>query len=163
MPGPLCQNCRDPSCHSMTLGFVGSLNGFCNLREIWGWPVQDSVFFLLHGLWDLEKFGGGQFRTLFFLWILAHREIWGVARRINHPVKWSQKWIFVNGSAISGIPIYFENCCFQCNFKIWGRPKKGSSVHKNQFLRPLYDRYFCHITIVKWSRIIHKSIKKCVF
>ena len=78
-------------------------------------------------------------------------------------VKWSQKWIFVYGSAISGIPKYFENCRFQCNFKIWGRPKKGSSVHKNPFLRPLYNRYFCHITIVKWSRIIQKSMKKCNF
>ena len=35
-------------------------------------------------------------------------------------VKWSQKFIFVDGSAISGIPNYFENCRFQCNFKIWG-------------------------------------------
>ena len=78
-------------------------------------------------------------------------------------VKWSQKWIFVYGSAISGIPKYFENCRFQFNFKIWGRPKKGSSVHKNQFLRPLYNRYFCHITIVKWCRIIQKSIKKYIF
>ena len=72
-------------------------------------------------------------------------------------VKWSLKWIFVYRSAIYGIPKYFENCCFQCDFKIWGRPQKGSSVHKNQFLRPLYNRYFCHITIVKWSRIIQKS------
>ena len=78
-------------------------------------------------------------------------------------VKWSQKRIFVYGSVISGIPKYFQNCRFQWNFKIWGQPKKGSSVLKNQFLRPLYNRYFCHITIVKWSRIIQKSIKKCVF
>ena len=78
-------------------------------------------------------------------------------------VKRSRKWIFVYGSAISGIPKYFENCRFQCNFKIWGWPKKGRSVHKNQFLRPLYNRYFCHITIVKLSWIIQKSIKKCVF
>ena len=31
-------------------------------------------------------------------------------------VKWSQNMIFVDGSAISGTPKYFENC----NFKIWG-------------------------------------------
>ena len=78
-------------------------------------------------------------------------------------VKWSQKWIFVYGSAISGIPKYFENCHFQCNFKIWGWPKKGSSVHKNQFLRTLYNRYFCHITIIKWSRINKKSMKRVHF
>ena len=78
-------------------------------------------------------------------------------------VKWSQKWWFVDGSAISGIPNYLENCHFQCNFKIWGWAKKGSSVHKNPFLRPLYNRYFCHITIVKWSRINQKSIRKFIF
>ena len=78
-------------------------------------------------------------------------------------VKWSQKWGFVDGSAISGIPNYLENCRFQCNFKIWGLAKKGSSVHKNPFLRPLNNRYFCHITIVKWSRINQKSIRKCIF
>ena len=48
-------------------------------------------------------------------------------------VKWSQKWIFVYGSAISGIPKYFENCHFQCNFKIWGRPKKGVPSTKINF------------------------------
>ena len=78
-------------------------------------------------------------------------------------VKWSQKWIFVDGSAISGIPKYLENCCFQCNFKIWCWAEKGISGHKNSILRPLYDRYFCHITIVKWSWISQKSIRKCTF
>ena len=33
-------------------------------------------------------------------------------------VKWSQNMIFVDGIAISGTPKYFENCRFQCNFKI---------------------------------------------
>ena len=95
-------------------------------------------------------------------WIIRHHftiEIW---QKVSI-VKWSQKWNFVYGSAISGIPKYFENCRFQCNFKIWGRLKKRRSVYKNPFLRPLYNRYFCHITIVKWSWIIQKSIKKCNF
>ena len=48
-------------------------------------------------------------------------------------VMWSQKWIFVYGSAISGIPKYFENCRFQCNFKIWGRQKKGVLSTKINF------------------------------
>ena len=77
-------------------------------------------------------------------------------------VKWSQNMIFVDGSAISGTPKYLENCRFQCNFKIWGWAEKGISVHKNHVLRPLYNRYFCHITIVKWSRINKKSIRKCI-
>ena len=31
-------------------------------------------------------------------------------------VKWSQNWIIVAGSVISGIPNFLENCRFQCNF-----------------------------------------------
>ena len=71
--------------------------------------------------------------------------------------------IFVEGSALSGTPKYFENCRFQCNFKIWDWAKKGVSVHKNYVLRPLYNRYFCHIIIVKMSWINQKSIQKCIF
>ena len=72
-------------------------------------------------------------------------------------VKWSQEWIFVDESAISGIPNYFENFHFQGNFKIWGWAKKWSSVRKNLFLRVLNNRYFCQITNVKWSWINQKS------
>ena len=71
--------------------------------------------------------------------------------------------IFVDGSAISGTPNYFENCRFQYNFKIWGWAGKGISVHKNHVLRPLYNWYLCHITIVKWSWINKKSIIKCIW
>ena len=78
-------------------------------------------------------------------------------------VKWSQKWWFVDGSAISGIPKYFENCRFQCNFNIWGWTEKGISVHKNSNLRPLYNIYLCHVTILKWFWINKKSIRKCIF
>ena len=78
-------------------------------------------------------------------------------------VKWSQNVNFFDGSAISGTPKYFENFRFQCNIKIWGWAKKGISVHKNHVLRPLYNIYFCHITIVKWSRINKKTIRKCIF
>ena len=78
-------------------------------------------------------------------------------------VKGSQNIIFVDGSAISGTPKYFENCLFQCNFKIWGWAKKEIFVHKNHVLRPLYNWYFFHITIVKWSRSNKKSIRKCIF
>ena len=72
------------------------------------------------------------------------------------------KWTFVDGSASSGIPKYLENCRFQCNSKIPGRAEKGISVHKKSNLRPLDNRYFCHITNVKWSWISKKSIKKCI-
>ena len=57
----------------------------------------------------------------------------------------------------------FRKLPFLMQFQNMGRLKKGSSVHKNPFLRTLYNRYICHITIVKWSRIIQKCIKKCNF
>ena len=30
-------------------------------------------------------------------------------------------------------------------------------------LRPLYNKYFCHITIKKWSKIYSRTIRKCLF
>ena len=39
-------------------------------------------------------------------------------------VKWSQKWRFVKGSAIYGIPKYFKHCRFQFNFNILGWAEK---------------------------------------
>ena len=30
-------------------------------------------------------------------------------------------------------------------------------------LRPLYNSYFCHITIEKWSPIYTRTIRKCLF
>ena len=56
-------------------------------------------------------------------------------------VKWSQKLIFVAWSVISGIPKYFKNCRFQCNF----------------------NRYFCHITIIKWSQNCQNFTRKVFF
>ena len=73
------------------------------------------------------------------------------------------KWTCVDGSASSGIPKYLENCRFQCNFKIPGRAEKGISVHKKSNPRPLYNRYFCHISNVKCFWISKKSIRKCIF
>ena len=78
-------------------------------------------------------------------------------------VNWSQKWSFVDGSTISGIPKYFENYRYQCNFNIWGWTKKEISIHKNSNPIPLYNIYICHITIVSWSRINQKSIRKCIY
>ena len=78
-------------------------------------------------------------------------------------VKWSQKWIFVDGTPFFGPTPDFEIALKTAIFKIFGYARNGTSVNKNPFLRPLYNRYFCHITIVKWSRIIQKSIKKCIF
>ena len=54
-------------------------------------------------------------------------------------------------------PNILKNCGFQCNFNIWGWTKKEISVHKNSNPRPLNNRYFCHITIIKWSQINKKN------
>ena len=78
-------------------------------------------------------------------------------------VKWSQKQIFVAGSVFSGIPKFLGNCHFQCKLKIIGQAKKRVSVHVYLILRPPYNLYFCHITIIKWSRISQNSIRKCFF
>ena len=75
-------------------------------------------------------------------------------------VKWSQIQICVAGSVISGISTFLG---FQYYFKIIGQAKKGVSVHNNPILRPLYDRYFCHISIIKWFQICQNSIKKNFF
>ena len=64
-------------------------------------------------------------------------------------------------SVISGIPTFLGNWRFLCNFKIIDYTKKGVSVHSNPNLRPLYNRYFCHITILNWSQIcktIHQKV-----
>ena len=78
-------------------------------------------------------------------------------------VKWPQKWIFQTGRVFSGIPKLLGNCHFQCKFKIIGQAKKGVSVQKYPILRPLYNRYFCHFTIIKWSWISQNSTRKCFF
>ena len=78
-------------------------------------------------------------------------------------VKWSQKLIFVDRTPFFGPTPDFEIALKTAIFKIFGYVRNGTSVHKNPFLRPLYNRYFCHITIVKWPRIIQNSSKKCIF
>ena len=60
-------------------------------------------------------------------------------------------------------PNFWKISVFNANLKSYGRPKKGLSVQKSPILRPLYNRYFCHITIIKWSRICRNSTRKCFF
>ena len=42
-------------------------------------------------------------------------------------------------------------------------PELTLPATKNPFLRPLYNRYFCHITIIKWSQIYKKFYQKVFF
>ena len=74
-------------------------------------------------------------------------------------VKWSQKWIFVDRTPFFGPTPDFEIALKTAIFKIFGYARNGTSVNKKPFLRPQNNRYFCHITIMKWSRINKKSIK----
>ena len=60
----------DPSCHPQNLPPTElaspKLTRVGDSAIFWGWQVLDLVIS-----------EGGKFRTLFFFWLLAHREIWG--------------------------------------------------------------------------------------
>ena len=64
-------------------------------------------------------------------------------------VKWSQILISAVGSRVSGITIFYKNALKTQFFEIFGYVRNGTSNSQNLNLRPLYNRYFCHITIVK--------------
>ena len=64
-------------------------------------------------------------------------------------VKRSQNMIFVNVNPFFGPTPDFEIALKTAFFKIFGRARNGTSINKNHVLRPLYKKYFCHITIVK--------------
>ena len=75
-------------------------------------------------------------------------------------VNWSQKWIFVDGNAFFGLPYDLKIILRTAILQIFGDARTDTSGHKNPFLRPLYNWYFCHITIVKWSHIYKKMHQK---
>ena len=78
-------------------------------------------------------------------------------------VKWSQNKIFVAGSVISGIPKLKKKSVFSIILNLRVGQKSSLYPKKSPILRPLYNRYFCHISIIKWSRICQNSTRKCVF
>ena len=53
----------------------------------------------------------------------------------------------------------------QSRFKknIFGYAKNTTSEGPRSILRPLYNRYFCHITIKKWSQICTRTIRNGFF
>ena len=58
----------------------------------------------------------------------------------------------------------FKICIENGNFpKKNGFARNVTSSHKNIILRPLYNSYFWHFTIVKWYHICQNSIRKCFF
>ena len=59
--------------------------------ELWcvqGWQVLDYTIFLVWQVLDFTTFGGGQFRTLLFFWILAHSDLIGrqSSQTVRHKV-----------------------------------------------------------------------------
>ena len=68
-------------------------------------------------------------------------------------VKCSRNLIFVDGNPYFGLPYDFKIALKQAIFPKFGYAGNDTSGHKNTILRPLNNRYFCHINIVKWSGI----------
>ena len=64
-------------------------------------------------------------------------------------VKWPQKWIFVDGTLFFRPTPDFEIAFKTAIFKIFGYARNGTFVNIIPFLRLLYNKYLCHITIVK--------------
>ena len=62
-------------------------------------------------------------------------------------VKWSQKWIFVDGNAFFGLPYDFQITLKTAILQIFGYARNDTAGHKIPTLRPHCNRYFCHITI----------------
>ena len=74
------------------------------------------------------------------------------------------KWIFVDGNLFFGLLYDLEFALKTPIFKqkIW-YARNDTPNHKNPNPRPLHDRYFWNITIIKWSQICQNSIGTCSF
>ena len=78
-------------------------------------------------------------------------------------IKWSQNYTRAIRSGVFGIAKNGKITCFACIFQIFGYANKTTSDGPSAILRPLYNRYFCHITIEKWSQICTKTIRNVFF
>ena len=78
-------------------------------------------------------------------------------------IKSSHNLIRAYGSGVFGIPKNCQITRFACIFQIFGYAKNTTSVSPNEILRPLNNRYFHHITIVKWSQNWSRTFLKCFF
>ena len=78
-------------------------------------------------------------------------------------LKWSHNWPRTIRSGVFGIAKIVKITCFACIFQIFGYANNTTSDGPSAILRPLYNRYFCHITIKKWSLIYTRTIRKCLF
>ena len=78
-------------------------------------------------------------------------------------IKWYQNCTRTIRSGVVGIPKYLKNACEAGYFKIFVYAKDTTSDSPRSILRPLYNRYFCHITIEKWSQICTRTIRNGFF
>ena len=78
-------------------------------------------------------------------------------------IKWSRNCTRTIRSGVVGIPKYLKNACKAGYFNIFGYAKNTTSDGPSSVLRPLYNRYFYHITIEKWSQICTKTIRNGFF
>ena len=78
-------------------------------------------------------------------------------------LKWSQNCTRTIRSGVIGIPKYLKNVCKACYFNIFDFAKNTASDCTTSILRPLYENYFCHIAIEKWSQIFTRTIRNGFF
>ena len=77
-------------------------------------------------------------------------------------IKWSQNWTRTIRGGVFGIAKNVRITCFACILQLFGYANNNTSDSLSAILRPLYSRYFCHITIGKWSHICNRTNKKCI-
>ena len=78
-------------------------------------------------------------------------------------IKGSQNCTRTIRSGVVGIPKYLKNVCKAGYFNFFGYVKNTNSDGPISIPRPLYNRYFCPITIKKWSQICTRTIKNGFF
>jgi hypothetical protein len=76
-------------------------------------------------------------------------------------VKLSQILICTARSTVSGF--YFENALKTLIIEHFGYARNGTSCSGTKNLRLLNNIYFYHITIIKWSQICTRTIRKFFF
>ena len=76
-------------------------------------------------------------------------------------VKWSQIWIYVDGNIFFGLIYDFKIKLKTPISQKCGYTRSDTFDHGNSNPRPLYNSYFCYITIIKWSQICQNFIRKC--
>ena len=70
---------------------------------------------------------------------------------------------FCGRKPLFGLPYDFRFALKTAIKIFFGYVRNDPSSHKNTIPRQLNNRYFGHITIIKWSRICQNSIRKCFF